>query len=664
MTAETGVKYGDSVTLDNNAFAKTNMYFMGWATDEKSTIPLYSNGATVMNLTDQENITLYAVWSSNQQYYVTYNANGGTGGPQNSSTPYDVDDTVTPDMTNAPTRAGYDFVGWATSATATEKVDSAEMVAGGLTFYAVWEQKQTYTVTYDANTGTGSVPMDPNRYESGDTAAVISNPQPTKTGYTFKGWATTADGTDTVTQVTVNNNVTLYAIWTANTYTVTFEDRGTGMNATQDFTYDEPQDLNQVGTREGYQFLGWAASEANQGLGIIAYAGGANVLNLTPVANGEVTLYGVWEQYETIITLNADGGQGGSTVFTVKYGDLLPDSLVAPTRYGYMFQGYFAGEVQYFDGNMKPTKTDPWNSTEATLELTAKWEGISYTVEYYNEGQPISGSQQPATYGTAFTLKKVAELGPTTPTGKRFGGWSPYPGSTAIAYADGQEIVDGLTAEPGSTVRLYAVWVDKEKYTVAYNANGGAGGPTDGNAYLTGAEVNVQFTAPIRQGHTFLGWATSSNAIVPTYEEGKTEKFNMGSSNVVLYAVWRANQYTVTYNANGGDGTILGTTMTYGESGSLSDGKGLTRTGYTFAGWATEVNGGVTYLPGMAVYNLSAADGDTIELFAVWTAKKVTVTFDPKDGTVSPNRYEYTYDSPYGMLPTPTKTGYTFTGWY
>lgn len=159
------------------------------------------------------------------EYFVTYNANDGTGGPTDS-TGYNFGDTVTVLFTSAPTRDGYTLLGWATSETAT----AADYASGGtetfvmnrldVTLYAVWEAVD-YSVTYDANGGAG-VPTDANDYHIGDTVTVLFTTVPTLEANTFLGWATTSDATEAAytaegtTSFEIGAaNVTLYAVWQA-----------------------------------------------------------------------------------------------------------------------------------------------------------------------------------------------------------------------------------------------------------------------------------------------------------------------------------------------------------------------------------------------------------------------------------------------------------------
>ncbi|NLK55860.1 MAG: InlB B-repeat-containing protein, partial [Bacteroidales bacterium] len=122
-------------------------------------------------------------------------------------------------------------------------------------------------------------------------------------------------------------------------------------------------------------------------------------------------------------------------------------------------------------------------------------------------------------------------------------------------------------------------------------------------------------------------------------------------------AQWTANEYTVTFDAKGGTVTLATITVTYdGAYGQLPV---PTRDGYTFVGWFTNASGGNKITSDTLV---DTASNHTI--YAQWTANEYTVTFDARGGTVTPATITVTYDGAYGQLPVPTRTGYTFAGWF
>lgn len=170
--------------------------------------------------------------------------------------------------------------------------------------------------------------------------------------------------------------------------------------------------------------------------------------------------------------------------------------------------------------------------------------------------------------------------------------------TAASSYVSGTKSSTATTASVAS----------KTKYTVSYNANGGNGAPSAQTKWH-GEELTVSTTKPTRTGYTFKGWALSATGSV-YYSSGSTCYQN---KNLTLYAVWQANIYTVSYNANGGTGAPSAQTKTYGTNLKLSTVK-PTRTDYNFKGWATSATATTaTYAAGGNYTANSAAT-----LYAVW----------------------------------------------
>lgn len=151
-------------------------------------------------------------------YTITYNANGGSGAPSSQTKTYGKALTLS---STIPTRSGYNFLGWATSSTAT----TATYLAGAsytanasATLYAVWATAVTYTVTYNANGGTGAPSSQTKEY---GVSITLSSTKPTRSGYTFLGWglSSTSKSARYVASATyaVNEDAVLYAVWKNNT---------------------------------------------------------------------------------------------------------------------------------------------------------------------------------------------------------------------------------------------------------------------------------------------------------------------------------------------------------------------------------------------------------------------------------------------------------------
>ncbi len=154
-------------------------------------------------------------------------------------------------------------------------------------------------------------------------------------------------------------------------------------------------------------------------------------------------------------------------------------------------------------------------------------------------------------------------------------------------------------------------------YKVTYNANGGTGAPGSQTKWKDQA-LTLSSIKPSRSGYSFLGWSTSSSATTATYSAGANYT---ADSAATLYAVWKANTYTIKYNANGGSGAPANQTKIHGVALTLSSTK-PTRTNYTFKGWGTSATAtAVTYAAG-ASYTSNAA----ITLYAIWTLSYVKPT--------------------------------------
>lgn len=219
---------------------------------------------------------------------------------------------------------------------------------------------------------------------------------------------------------------------------------------------------------------------------------------------------------------------------------------------------------------------------------------------------------------------------------------------TALEYNTNWAVVSSI---------VLTVTTNETDYTLSYNANGGSGAPSSQTGTGVGSYTfTISSTKPTRTGYTFLGWSLSSTATSASYQPGGSITL---TANDTLYAVWKANTYTVSYNANGGSGAPSNQTKTYGVTLTLSNTK-PTRTGYTFSAWNTAQNGsGTSYAPGGS-YTANAA----VTLYAQWTVNTYAVTFDAQGGSVTPASKSVTYGQPYGSLPVPVRAGYRFDGWF
>jgi hypothetical protein len=239
------------------------------------------------------------------RYTITFDANGGSGAPSAQTKTAGTDLTLS---TTKPTLSGYTFLDWSTSssATASQYVSGDKYTAeADVTFYAVWTNKTTYTVTYNANSGSNAPAA---QLKVQGTTLVLSTGIPTRTYYRFLGWATTSTATTAVYQpggsFTIDTITTLYAVWQAvPTYTVTYNANG-GSSAPSAQTKYDGITLALSATlpvRVGFSFLGWAESASAT---TSAYLPGESY-----VKNQNTTLYALWGSAPLELVLN--------TIYTV-----------------------------------------------------------------------------------------------------------------------------------------------------------------------------------------------------------------------------------------------------------------------------------------------------------------------------------------------------------
>lgn len=313
-------------------------------------------------------------------YKVAYNANGGTGAPSTQTKYYGKTLTLS---SIKPTRAGYAFKGWATSASGSVAYASGATYTSNasITLYAVW-QKITYTVKYNANGGAGAPS---NQTKTYGVNLTLSSAKPTResyidengstVSYTFKGWATSASSSTIAYKAgatyTANASITLYAVWAVTTTAVTYDivyETGDGTKvASQEKTKGTAIILrNTIPTRNGFTFSKWNTKSDGTGT---SYNAGA-----TYSIDADLTLYAIWTPWTHTVNFNINGGSGSvPSGFTKTGGADVILSETVPVRNNYVCYAwstnadgsgkiYYAGEVYDNEQN------------GGTVTLYAKWD--------------------------------------------------------------------------------------------------------------------------------------------------------------------------------------------------------------------------------------------------------------------------------------------------
>ncbi len=319
-------KNGQTITVPGNAgnLVKTSYTFVGWNTEPDGSGATYTQGQTFTIGT--QNITLYAEWTIDPTYTLTYNGNSNTGGsvpagPAN----YEQGQTITvPGNTGGLVKTGYSFSGWNTavdgSGSTYTQGQTYTIGQADITLYAMWTLAPTHIVTYKGNGNTdGTVPVDTTNYLQGQNVTVSGNKgNLVNTGYNFAGWTTHADGSGTTYMpgqvFTMGSaNVTLYALWVTPVYNVKYNGNGsTGGNAPVDpNNYQQGQTATVLGNtvdlvKAGYSFSGWNTAADGSGT---TYTQGQTFT----IGASNVTLYAIWTANPAYtLTYNGNGNTGGS----------------------------------------------------------------------------------------------------------------------------------------------------------------------------------------------------------------------------------------------------------------------------------------------------------------------------------------------------------------
>ena len=533
------------------------------------------------------------------------------------------------------------------------------MPARAKTVYALWAINPT--LSYNVNTPAGSnapgtpasqtVPYntaapDKSGWATGDTGKIP--------GYRFDGWYTAPNGGNKYDFNTpLTNNVTVYAHWIGNGYTVRFTGNGATGGSTPDqaFQYNIGQNLRRNGfVRDGYTFTGWKRADNQQ-----AYGDGQWVTNLTTQPNGIITMVAQWSANEAHIRYNPNppagkttGGQGtpnwdGHTGDTPAIG-----------QNGWTIDGYtFAGWTTSPDGS--GTKYAPGASWTAngTLTLYAQWTPGQASLTY--DGNGATGGKTDPQNGVTDQRVNVRQNG-FTRDGYVFTGWNTQPDGRGQAWAP-----DAVWTLHGTGV-LYARWRGNQQ-RLNYHGNGNTGGNTESQDGRTGDVLDTRANGFTRDGYEFVEWNTRADGTGDHYGKGSNgvAKWTMLPAGNDLYAIWQANPANIQYRDDwGATGSTPDTTGVTGQNVTIAQ-NGFTRPGYTFTGWARDRRTNPSLQPG-GRYTLTPG---TTTLWAQWKADPAHLIYNSNSGSTSQtHRTDGVVDQTLTVIANPfTRPGYTFTGW-
>ena len=372
--------------------------------------------------------------------------------------------------------------------------------------------------------------------------------------------------------------------WTAPTYAVTLNTNGGTINNgnVTGYTYGVGATLPAADdmTYTGHTFKGWYDNENLTGSPVTAIGG---------AETGNKEYWAKWEINQYTVTVKPENGKA-DIIITQDYGT--PITAPTLTREGYTFKGW--------------DKEIPETMPAGNITVKAQWEINQYTIAFdTNGGSEIAPITQD--YGTEITA-------PDKPTrkGYTFKGWD-------------KEIPETMPAE---NITVKAQW-EINQYTITFDTNGGSEIAPITQDY--GTEITAP-DKPTRKGYTFKGWDKEIPETMP-------------AENITVKAQWEINQYTIAFDTNGGS-EIAPITQDYGTEITVPDNP--TRKGYTFKGWDKEIP--------------KTMPAENITVKAQWEINQYTITFDTNGGSeIAPITQDY--GTEITAPDNPTRKGYTFKGW-
>jgi uncharacterized repeat protein (TIGR02543 family) len=612
-------------TISPSVPTRTGYTFAGWQASGGTPAGTFTTAGTNSFTVPVGHVTLVAQWTALTNN-LTYNTSGGSAAPTDANN-YGYLSAATVSST-VPTKTGYVFLGWNTAANGTGTSftggNSLIFQTSNVTLYAQWSGNP-YVLTYNGNGGSSINPATETRLV--DSTAAISSSLPTRTGYTFSGWNTAANGSGTAFAAGANltmtgANLTLFAQWTINASGVSYDaNGGSGAPAGANYNFGDPVTVSStVPTKSGYTFTGW--NTACNGSGT-AYAP-ADAFSMPGSA---VVLCAQWATNSYVLTYDGNGGSGVPNASGNTFGATVTVTSTIPTRTGYTFIAWNTLADATGTSRAASTNASPVTFTmpASNVTLYAIWSLNAYTLYYNMNGGVGSISAQPARYGSAVTVSS------TTPTrvGYTFSGWNTDILGGGAAYAGAASLT-----MPANNVTLYAVWA-AVSYTLTYDANSGTGAPAAATGLHLGDVATLSATVPTRTGYDFNGWNTAANGSGNTILGGAG--YTMPAASVTLYALWSPSTNHLVYNANGGSGEPAGSASATGDTVTVSSTL-PTRSGYDFTGWYTTASGtgGTAYAASTVGTPVTfTMPGSNVTLYAQWTAKSITLTYDLNGGSAN-----------------------------
>ena len=561
-----------------------------------------------------------------------------------------------------PIKEGYTFIGWYTKDN--EKVTHPITVTKNITLYSKYEVN-SYKVSYYNE---GKKYIEDQQINYGENA-LKPKTDPSKIGYTFKYWSLKENGEEYEFSTKITKDITLYAVYEINKYTVTYINEGIEYHK-ETVEYGSVITSIQNPTKEGYTFTGWytkdnekisypitvtknitlyskyevnsyKVSYYNEGKKYIEdqqinYGENALKPKTDPSKigytfkywslkeNGEeyefstkitkdIALYAVYEINKYTVTYINEGIEYHKE--TVEYGSVIT-SIQDPIKEGYTFIGWYTKDNQKV--------THPITVTE-DITLHSKYEINTYTVSFYHNNEKYAEDQK-VNYGESAVKPSIDP----TKEDYNFSGW----------VIKGTNNKYDFTSKVTKDIELESSFTAKPTYTVTFKI---------GNEVILtenvieGHKVTSK-EAPYKKGYLFDKWYSDEGL---TIENNFDEKI-MG--NKTIYGKYNENKHTVTYI---NEGTTYYTEEVLDSFTAKGPSTNPEKEGYTFKYFSKDKK---------VAFDYNAEITEDITLYAVYEINKYTVTYINEGSEY--HKEELTYGSKHEKIEDPFKTGYTFIGWY
>ena len=506
----------------------------------------------------------------------------------------------------------------------------------------------TYIIKYDGNGADGgTAPTSQSKTQYTPVTLATNSGGLTRIGYRFTGWNTAKDGTGTTYSAgatySADAGVTLYAQWEAVDAVVLTPESG-AVNHGATVTLTPPKSDATI----YYQIGGASETKGNPGQSVTVTLHNANKLpqNTNGVAAGipeggnvTITTHAVYadgtksevttgdyrlNQYTVGYEGNGNGDAVGNVPAPQTFysgGSVAIGGVVnRPERIGYRFTGWNTAP----DGAGRTYFAGATYSADESVTLYAQWEAVD-AVTFSRDGAVNSGDTvqltPPKSDATIYYQIGGADEEAGTPG-------QPvtvtlYNASHSPSSATG--VAAGIPEGGSVTLTAHAVYADGTKsevttgdyrlnqYTVGYEGNGNTGGTVPSqDTFYSGGSVTIQSGNGLtKTGYTFTAWKGNDG------QPYSQDDVYSDDEDLTLTAQWDPNTYYVSFDSNGGSGSMDDQQFTYNTAKNLTKNT-FTRTGHTFVGWATSSTGSVVYPDGSSILNLTAVNGGMVSLYAIW----------------------------------------------